>query len=72
MARTTVPKNYKKCALCKRWEGDAGLIYDTGSKTFKFDTGVRAKCAANGSMRESTNGDSCKDFAPSVEASRAL
>ena len=66
------PKNGKRCALCKRWGGDANLVFKTPQTGYQFTTGVYGKCMKNGSNQVSTNGVNCRDYEPSVEANKLL
>lgn len=66
------PKKGKRCAFCKRWNGDANLVFKSPQTGFQFTTGVFGKCMKYGGTKVSTNGDGCKDYAPSVEADRLL
>lgn len=66
------PKNGKRCAFCKRWTGDARLIFKSPQVGYQFTTGVFGKCMKNGSTQTSTSGNGCKDYEPGVEASRLL
>jgi len=69
---TAHPKNGSKCAFCKRWNGDAALTFKSPVVGFQFSTGVFGKCMATNSNQASTNGAGCKNYEPSVEASRLL
>lgn len=66
------PKNGKRCALCKRWDGNANLIFKSPTTGFQFTTGVFGKCMATNSNQVSTGGTSCRHYEPSVDASRLL
>jgi hypothetical protein len=66
------PKNGPKCAFCKRWTGDADLVFKHPTTGFEFSAGVFGKCMATNSTQPSTGGSSCKKYEPSVEASRIL
>lgn len=66
------PKKTKKCVLCKRWNGDADLVFKDQHQGFQFTSGVYGKCVINGASKPSTAGTGCKDYAPSVEAERLL
>jgi hypothetical protein len=66
------PKNGKRCMLCKRWGGDAALVFKSPQTGYEYSTGIFGKCMKNGSNQASTNGNSCRDYEPSYEASRLL
>lgn len=66
------PKNGKRCAFCKRWDGNANPVFKNPQTGFQFTTGVSGKCMKNGSRQASTNGNGCRDYEPSVEASKLL
>ena len=69
---TTVnPGKHKCCALCKRWEGDAGLTNQgAGKGLVRFNTGARGKCVVTKNNRMANEGTGCKDFSISIEADR--
>ena len=69
---TTVnPNTHKCCALCKRWEGDAGLTNQgAGRGLVRFNTSARGKCVVTKNNRISNEGTGCKDFSISPEADR--
>jgi len=69
---TTVdPNKYKSCALCKRWEGNAGLTNQgAGRGLVRFNDGARGKCTATKNNRLANEGTGCKDFSISPEADR--
>ena len=66
------PKKMQYCAFCKRWNGDAELVFKSPTAGFQYTTGVFGKCMATNSNRPSTSGQGCKSYEPSVEASRLL
>lgn len=66
------PKNGKRCAFCKRWNGDANLVFKNSQMGYQFTTGVYGKCMKNGGNQASTNGVNCRDYEPSTEANRLL
>jgi hypothetical protein len=66
------PKKTQRCAFCKRWNGNAELEFKHSTTGFSFTTGVFGKCMATNSNQPSTNGNGCKNYEPSVEASRLL
>ena len=72
MGMTTVdPNRYKSCALCKRWQGDAGLTNQAaGRGLVRFDTAKRGICTLIKNNKLANEGTSCKDFAISPEADR--
>jgi len=73
MARVIAhPKKAQKCAFCKRWNGDAKLIFKNQHVGYEYESGVYGKCMATNSNQPSTNGAYCKNYEPSVEASRLL
>jgi hypothetical protein len=75
MAKTLAhPKSGKKCAFCKRWNGDANLEFKSPSAGYLITVGVFGKCmaSASGINQPSTGGTSCNKYEPSVEASRLL
>ena len=69
---TTVnPNTYKSCALCKRWQGDAGLTNNgAGRGLVRFDTSKRGNCILLRNSKAANEGTSCKEFAISPEADR--
>ena len=69
---TTVdPNKHRCCALCKRWEGDAGLTTQgAGRGLVRFNTSARGKCILLRNNRAANEGTGCKDFSISVEADR--
>ena len=71
---TAHPKKGKKCAFCKRWDGNADLEFKGPSTGFLITTGVTGKCMASSSglNMASTAGATCSKYEPSVEASRLL
>ena len=71
MAHIFHPKRTKRCAFCKRWDGDAKLVFKNPQMGFEFIT-AQGKCMATNNKRPSTDGHSCKHYEPSVEASRLL
>jgi hypothetical protein len=66
------PKKGSKCAFCKRWNGNADLVFKHPSTGFEFTTGVFGKCMATNSNQPSTGGQQCRNYEPSVEASKLL
>jgi len=66
------PKRVKKCAFCKRWNGDADLEIKNPASGIYFTMGVYGKCMVRNASRVSNAGDNCKEYEPSVEASRLL
>ena len=66
------PKRTKYCAFCKRWNGNADLEFKSPTTGFQFTTGVYGKCMATNSNQPSTAGSNCRNYEPSVEASRLL
>ena len=71
MATIAHPKKAKHCAFCKRWNGNAGLIFMSSTQGYKFDPSINGKCmASNQNRRSGISG--CKDYEPSVEAGRLL
>ena len=69
---TTVdPNRYKSCALCKRWEGDAGLTNQgAGKGLVRFNTSKRGNCILLRNNKAANEGTACKDFSISPEADR--
>lgn len=69
---TTVnPSTHKCCALCIRWDGDAGLTNQgVGRGLVRFSTGRRGTCALTRQSRGSNEGTACRDYSISPEASR--
>lgn len=66
------PKNGSRCAFCKRWNGDANIVFKNPQMGFEFTTGVYGKCMKKGGNMVSTTGHNCRDYEPSPEASRLL
>jgi len=66
------PKNGKKCAFCKRWNGNANFIFKNAQVGYEYEIGVFGKCMKNGSNQPSTGGVNCRDYEPSVEANKLL
>ncbi len=64
------PRTVKKCVFCKRWSGDANMIFKSPQSGFQFDLGVYGRCMANNSNQPSSG--SCSNYEPSAEASRIL
>ena len=69
---TTVnPSTKKCCALCNRWDGDAGLTNQgAGKGLVRFSTSARGTCVLLRNVKMANEGSSCKDFSISVEADR--
>ena len=65
------PKRNPICAFCKRWDGDANLVFKSPAMGFQVTTSVQAKCMALNTMTASHR-TGCKQYEPSVEASRLL
>ena len=68
------PRKVKRCAYCKRWEGDAQLRKGNTNGTVAFKDGVYGKCLKNQHpvQAASNGGNTCKDYAISVEADRFI
>jgi hypothetical protein len=66
------PKNGKRCAFCKRWNGNANLTFKNPQAGFEYMLGVYGKCMANNSNQPSSGGTSCPKYEPNVEAYRLL
>lgn len=66
------PKKTQLCAFCKRWSGNADLKFKNVSSGFQYTTGVFGKCMATNATKPCTTGHGCKQYEPSVEASRLL
>ena len=65
------PKRNQICAFCKRWNGDANLIFKH-PHGFQVTTGVVGKCMVTNNNRQSTHGVGCRDYEPSADASKLL
>jgi hypothetical protein len=59
------PKKSKKCAFCKRWDGDANLKFKASTTGFEYTLGVRGKCMLKNNIQISSN--SCSKFEPSAK-----
>jgi hypothetical protein len=56
-ARISVPKEYKQCAYCSKWDGNTNYAY-------KIKTGVYGTCMMTNSKQLSTSGVRCIDYEP--------
>ena len=73
MGKSTVnPKREKRCAVCKRWIGNAELEFKSPTIGFQYTTCVSGKFVVNNSRCASNDGSVCKKYEPSVEASKLL
>ena len=68
---TAHPKNTKKCAFCRKWDGDANLVFKSPQVGFQYDLGKYAKCMKNGSTQPSGGGTVCNYYEP-LEKVKAL
>ena len=66
------PKNVKRCAFCKRWDGDANLVFKSPQAGYQFESSVYGKCFKNNSKQLASGGVNCKDYEPSPEANKLL
>jgi len=65
-------KQGPKCALCKRWNGDAEVTFFNPQMGFTFKMGVFGICMVNNAQLPSSCGVGFRNYEPSVEASRLL
>ena len=68
------PRKVKRCAYCKRFEGDAQLRKGNTNGTVAFKDGVYGKCLRrqHPTQAASNGGSNCQDYAISVEAERFI
>ena len=67
------PKKGSKCAFCKRWNGDANLVFKSPHTGFEYDgAGTFGICMITNGSKPSSGGAGCKHYEPSVEANRVL
>ena len=66
------PKKLQRCAFCKKWTGDANLVFKNPISGFQFEGDSKGKCMVDNSTKSSVLGGGCKHYEPSVDASRLL
>jgi len=66
------PRKVKRCAFCKRFEGDAQLRKGNVNGTVWFKEGVKGKCTRQARPMDASSqgGANCQDYAISVEADK--
>ena len=66
------PKNYKRCVFCKKWGGNANLVFKSPQVGYEYKASVFGKCMQNNSTQPATGGLGCRTYAPSYEAEKLL
>lgn len=65
------PKRAKNCVLCHYWIGDAKMKFVNSNTGYEYNGNVKGKCIKrNGASTAAVY--SCRDYAPSVDASKLL
>lgn len=65
------PKRAKNCVFCHYWIGDAKMKFINSNTGYEYDGSAKGKCTKrNGASTVAVY--NCRDYAPSVDASKLL